>query len=97
MVSIKIIYMSYQNIIQNGNYFFPAWKHYGNPQLNVTCDRCNKTNLQACIGYGDRDLCLLCADNLTSFNIKPIIFPIPPNPFFPHPPFGKPPSDLRKF
>lgn len=83
--------MSFDNVVNNGNYFFPAWKHYGNKNLAVNCDRCNKSNLQACIGYGEIDLCLNCVDILTNNKqIKPIVFIEPPK-FIPPPylpPFG---------
>lgn len=83
--------MSFDSIINNGIYFFPAWKHYGNQNLTINCDRCNKSNLQACIGHGDIDLCLSCVDQLTNNPIKiPIIMPprfIPPPDI---PPFGPP-------
>jgi len=82
--------MSFERIINNGVYYFPAWKHYGNQNLTVNCDRCNKSNLQACIGHGDIDLCLSCVDQLTN-NPGPIIV-LPPR-FVPPPdipPFGPP-------
>ena len=61
---------SYSIIAENGTYFFPAWKHYGRT-ANVVCDRCYKSNLSACIGYGEQDLCLTCADQMTcSVNIS---------------------------
>ncbi len=68
-------------IVEYGNFFFPAWRHYGNPQLNVKCDRCQRTNLSCCIGFKDKDLCLKCADYLAErmLNNKPIH----PPPFLP--------------
>ena len=57
--------MNLIEIAKNGMYFCPAYKHYGQ-MTNVVCDRCNKTNLKACIGYDNKDLCLKCADALTN-------------------------------
>ena len=56
---------SYSRIAENGTYYFPAWKHY-NRVANVICDRCYKNDLKACIGYGEQDLCLQCADQITN-------------------------------
>ena len=57
--------MSYQRIVEYGTYYFPAWKHYGDSSSDVVCDKCLRHNLSACIGYGDQDLCLRCADQVT--------------------------------
>ena len=51
---------------QYGIYYFPAWKHYNNPNANVICDQCRKESLVASIGHKHFDLCLLCADNFLS-------------------------------
>ena len=51
------------DIICNGDIFCPAWKHYGKV-IDVGCDNCESLNLQASIGYLDKDLCLYCANNL---------------------------------
>lgn len=59
--------MGYFKLLDNGTYFYPAWKHY-NRKTNVFCDRCNRQNLKACIGYANFDLCLLCIDELTRNN-----------------------------
>lgn len=61
--------MNLMEIAKKGMYFCPAYKHYGQ-MTNVVCDRCNKTNLKACIGYNDKDLCLKCADSLTNMLIN---------------------------
>lgn len=55
MISDKI----FQQICDHGTYFNPAWKHYGEPG-NIICDKCRKNNLDICIGYQDKDLCLEC-------------------------------------
>lgn len=79
--------MFYQ-IVEYGNFFFPAWRHYGNPQLNIKCDRCQRTNLSCCIGFKDKDLCLKCADYLAErmLNNKSIHPPFLPDYVPPHPP-----------
>lgn len=56
---------SFNRIVDYGMYYFPAWRHYGNTPKNVICDKCLKSNLGACIGYGEQDLCLQCADRMT--------------------------------
>jgi len=57
----------YFKAIDNGTYYYPAWKHYGR-KTSVFCDRCNRQNLRACIGYNNFDLCLLCVDEITRSN-----------------------------
>lgn len=57
---------NYKDITTNGQFYYPAWKHYAR-KCDVACDRCQRHNLKACIGYGDMDLCLKCADAITSF------------------------------
>lgn len=56
--------LGYFKLLENGTYYYPAWKHY-NRKTNVFCDRCNKQNLRACIGYAQFDMCLSCVDKLT--------------------------------
>jgi hypothetical protein len=56
---------SFNKIVDYGTYYFPAWRHYGNTPKNVICDKCLKSNLVSCIGYGQQDLCLQCADRIT--------------------------------
>lgn len=51
--------LNFINIAKNGEYYYPANKHY-NSTGYVTCDRCAKTNICACIGYESYDLCLDC-------------------------------------
>lgn len=73
--------MSYQNILEYGTFYYPAYKHYNNV-VNVICDRCKTENLQACVGYGaNQDLCLICVNQLTTLK-KPIVhigFPAQPS------------------
>ena len=49
-------------ILTNGVYYNPAWKHYGRI-ADVYCDKCEK-KINCCIGYGERDLCLKCASEV---------------------------------
>ena len=53
------------NIIKNGTYYYPANKHYSNSDVIVVCDFCGKNNLNTSIGFNDKDLCLICVDNLS--------------------------------
>lgn len=48
-----------------GKFYFPAIKHYEYKGL-VYCDLCKKTNIPACIGYKNIDLCMLCAYTVNS-------------------------------
>jgi hypothetical protein len=61
-------------VVKQGTYYFPATSRYSN-MVNpiVRCDRCQKTNLKACINHGQYDLCLLCADDLTEHVSPPRI------------------------
>lgn len=56
----------YKEIIHNGSLFYPAWKHYGGP-TRVKCDRCQKSDIGASIGYRDNDLCLICVEKITQY------------------------------
>lgn len=71
------------SIVKYGTYYFPANEHYGG-QGYVTCDRCAKNKLNACIGYDSEDLCLNCVTVITNsileFNVPT---PNPPLPFRP--------------
>lgn len=53
----------YFRILQVGTYFYPAWRHYGRKTL-IMCDRCNRQDLQVCIGYRDYDICLECVSEI---------------------------------
>lgn len=55
---------------KEGTYYNPAYTHYVKNDKNdntiiVSCDRCNRDNLPVCIGFGEVDLCLKCATELT--------------------------------
>jgi hypothetical protein len=55
-----------KEIVMNGTYFYPAWKHYGGKPVPVTCDCCKRENLECCIGYSrDLDLCMTCVDTIS--------------------------------
>jgi hypothetical protein len=55
---------NFQEICEKGFFYFPAWKHYNNPSINVLCDNCWKEDLLSCIGYGKIDLCLPCVNKI---------------------------------
>ena len=42
-----------------GKYYNPASLHYKGP-IEVGCDRCDKHDIVACIGWGEYDICLEC-------------------------------------
>lgn len=67
MDSYRFENVGYYQVIDNGTYYYPAWKHY-NRRTNVFCDRCGRQNLEAAIGYDKFDLCLTCVDELTRKN-----------------------------
>lgn len=52
-----------KNIVTRGKYYYPASSHYPKA-YPVICDRCNKTNLSACIGYESYDLCMHCVEKV---------------------------------
>jgi hypothetical protein len=53
-------------IIKNGTFYYPAYKHYENITANVVCDFCNKSNLKCAIGYLSSDLCLNCTETISN-------------------------------
>lgn len=55
----------YHDICTYGTFFNPASRHYGMHDANVICDRCRRQYLDVCIGYGSRDLCLQCVQEVT--------------------------------
>lgn len=70
----------HENICKYGTYYYPATKHYGNNCTGVECDRCYKVKLDACIGWENYDMCLICVSVVTNMiknkSIKPeITFP----------------------
>jgi len=64
--------VNFEQIIKNGNFYFPAWTHYNKNDANVTCDRCRRTNLKCCIGYNEYDLCLDCTEDVVQILNRPI-------------------------
>src|ERR1017187_6349247 len=69
--------MDFKTIAMEGKYLYPANKErFG----TISCDKCNKKNINACINYSEYDLCLMCADLIISeinqnpiTNLQPII------------------------
>ena len=55
-------------IIEEGNFFFPAYRHYGSLPKNIRCDRCLRTNLSCSIGYINYDLCMRCVEIICEKN-----------------------------
>jgi len=51
----------FENIVANGEYWYPAKKHYRG-LCSVSCDRCHKNDILVSIGYKDKDLCLDCVN-----------------------------------
>jgi hypothetical protein len=52
----------YELVLTRGVFYFPAWKHYGRPEISVKCDRCERTDLLTCVGHESTDLCLPCVE-----------------------------------
>ncbi|AYV76023.1 MAG: hypothetical protein Terrestrivirus4_71 [Terrestrivirus sp.] len=86
-IYINIYIMDLLTVVKKGMYFCPAYKHYGQ-KTNVVCDRCNKQNLKACIGYDNKDLCLKCVDNL--LELEQLIPLDPIEPYMPSVPYKTP-------
>jgi hypothetical protein len=59
---------TFRTVIDNGTYYYPAWRHYER-YVEVVCDRCHASGLTACIGFGRLDLCLQCVDQITKSTI----------------------------
>lgn len=78
-------YILFSDIVKHGNYYYPAWRHYGQ-EISVMCDRCKKNNLYQCIGYGkDSDLCMSCVEKVSEFmrndsfvSVQPVICSVQP-------------------
>jgi hypothetical protein len=49
-------------ILERGVFYYPAGLRYANPDAAVTCDRCRRTRILACIGFEHYDYCLPCVD-----------------------------------
>lgn len=71
-------YKTVVDIVMNGIYYNPSWKHYER-ETSVTCDRCRRNNIDMCIGYKTYDLCLPCVveinSELTNKIVKPVYQP----------------------
>ena len=78
-------------IVEEGNFFFPAYRHYGSIPKNIRCDRCQRTNLTCCVGYLDRDLCMRCVEIVCEKNKDTPMYPKPPLTFMMQDIFGHPP------
>uniref|UniRef100_A0A6C0C8N4 Uncharacterized protein n=1 Tax=viral metagenome TaxID=1070528 RepID=A0A6C0C8N4_9ZZZZ len=66
------------DVCNKGSYFYPAHEHYGR-KTSVRCDRCGKTNIVECIGYGDKlDLCLDCVTTINKSRIPKKINDVEP-------------------
>jgi hypothetical protein len=63
------------DIITYGSYYYPATSHYTR-SCTVMCDRCKKTNISACIGYNNFDLCLECVDKVIKEKGKIVDVPV---------------------
>lgn len=75
----------FNEIIRYGTFYFPAYKHYG-VKASVRCDRCQRSNLNSCIGYGSKDLCLNCAEIVSnSIYCTNEVLPHPYDPLNPNP------------
>jgi hypothetical protein len=49
-------------ILERGVFYYPAGLRYANPDAAVTCDRCRRTRILACIGFRRYDYCVPCVD-----------------------------------
>ena len=54
------------DIISNGTFYFPAYKHYGAIPQSIKCNMCNSSTLSS-IGFQNFDLCLSCVDSITKY------------------------------
>lgn len=55
----------WRKILDDGVFYLPASRHYGNNSVVVVCDYCNTNITGGCIGYGDSDLCMACTRTLS--------------------------------
>lgn len=55
------------NISQNGKYYYPATAHYKGIVSFVSCDRCDRSNLLASIGFEKYDLCMKCNSEVLQY------------------------------
>jgi len=71
---------TFRQIVHNGQYYFPASNHYQRA-TTVNCDRCQRSQIPACIGWREFDLCLGCAQiiverSLMRVQVSPQINPL---------------------
>jgi hypothetical protein len=64
MVYEKSVDAILSKICINGKYYNPAWSHYQEGAI-VSCDRCQRTHLNVCIGWNEYDMCLKCIDEMS--------------------------------
>ena len=77
-------------IFHKGQYYNPAYKHYPNLGLNsVSCDRCQKQNIESWWGYENYDLCMTCYGTLNAEQ-KTHITTTPTHPICKYPPTTNP-------
>lgn len=63
--------INYSDICEFGKCYYPATDHYPHlSSVDVICDRCKITNLDACIGWNDFDLCMNCVNIVKGFKRK---------------------------
>lgn len=60
--------IGFHDVVRLGKFYYPATSHYGTQSTTVVCDRCQRTNLVSCIGYGEMDLCLPCAHQVAEIH-----------------------------
>ena len=63
--------MNFKEIVEKGEYYFPASTHYSNEKSSVVCDRCYKENISECVGYKEYDLCMACVDQVKNGSSGP--------------------------
>jgi len=51
--------MNFNNVLNNGTYFNPAWRRYSSAPCKVFCDRCNK-EIASSYNFEEIDLCVKC-------------------------------------
>src|ERR1700747_421926 len=79
--------VSMKDVITYGTFYYPAYKHYNNPEANVECDNCGSEQLKSCVGYDKYDICMKCTDSLSNMfyrNLNTLTQPTQPiQPIYP--------------
>src|ERR1700747_981413 len=79
--------VSMKDVITYGTFYYPAYKHYNNPEANVECDNCGSEQLKSCVGYDKYDICMKCTDSLSNMfyrNLNTLTKPTQPiHPIYP--------------